>query len=63
MIIAKSIPNHINELLNSLEILTRPYKITSKVLKDCIKIIFKEKKSKILKKNRKCIKLSISKIP
>ena len=61
--INKSIPNHIIELLNSLEKWTRSFYIFSEVLGNCIKFIFKEKESQNTVRNLRCIQLSISNDP
>ena len=57
--IKKNIPNHISELLISLEKWTRSFNIISEVQRNCIKIIFKEKKSRNHDRNLRCIQLSI----
>jgi len=57
--INKNIPNHISELLNSLEKWTRSFNIISEVQRNCIKLIFKEKESRNHDRNLRCIQLSI----
>ena len=57
--INKSIPNHIIELLNSLEKRTRSFNISSEVKKDFTKIIFKEKESRNHVRELRCIQLSV----
>lgn len=59
----KKLPNHINELLISLEKWIHPYQITTEIQEDYIKIIFHEKKSKNLERTRNCISLLISNNP
>ena len=61
--INKNIPNHIIELLNSLEKWTRSFNIISEVQGDYIKIIFKEHESQYPDRNLRCIQLSISDDP
>jgi len=58
--INKIIPNHIIELLNSLEKWTRSFNITPEIQGDSIKIIFKEKESQNPDRSLRCIQLSIS---
>ena len=57
--INKNIPNHISELLNSLEKWTRSFNIISEVQRNFIKLIFKEKESRNHDRNLRCIQLSI----